>query len=137
MEKLDDILSCSICQEQFKEPTIINCGHTYCASCVQKWKETSKKSTCPICRTKIIRTVPDYLTLSLIESVQAKCANKHCTWKGATSMLQAHSKICPFKENNMPKWMEEHIKKYYNNPKRKSNAPLPSPHKLRVDKSNN
>ena len=129
-----DKLVCSICQEMFVSPGIIDCGHTFCTNCITNWKEKSKKETCPICRGHFKRIIPDYLTLSLIDLLQVKCNNPNCTWKGAPSRVEAHSKKCAFKENNIPKWMEEHIKKYYNQPKRKSNAPLPPAKKLIITK---
>ncbi|XP_062591760.1 E3 ubiquitin-protein ligase TRIM33-like [Saccostrea cucullata] len=76
-EKCDDILTCSICLEFFKEPKYLPCLHTFCKSCLQAYiyittdenenelpsdvceKNDSCNSSgersflCPVCRMKI------------------------------------------------------------------------------------
>ncbi|XP_045468225.1 E3 ubiquitin-protein ligase CHFR-like [Harmonia axyridis] len=44
-------LECSICQELYIEATTLNCGHTFCSSCIMRWKRQKKQ--CPICRRHI------------------------------------------------------------------------------------
>ena len=44
-------LQCSVCTEVFIEATTINCGHTFCKYCINKWQQ--QKSNCPVCRTDI------------------------------------------------------------------------------------
>ncbi|XP_064411116.1 zinc-binding protein A33-like [Latimeria chalumnae] len=42
-------LNCSECQEVFKDPVTLKCGHNFCRECVCKcWKMTSP--SCPICK---------------------------------------------------------------------------------------
>ncbi|XP_061197496.1 transcription intermediary factor 1-alpha-like [Saccostrea echinata] len=74
-EKCDDILTCSICLEFFKEPKYLPCLHTFCKSCLQAYISTNVKERepssnpcenndrcisltersflCPVCRMKI------------------------------------------------------------------------------------
>uniref|UniRef100_H2ZZC7 Tripartite motif containing 35 n=1 Tax=Latimeria chalumnae TaxID=7897 RepID=H2ZZC7_LATCH len=42
-------LNCSECQEVFKDPVTLKCGHNFCRECVfEYWKTTSP--SCPICK---------------------------------------------------------------------------------------
>ena len=50
-------LQCAVCSEVFMNATTINCGHTFCKSCIDKWQP--QKSNCPVCRTDIKHTVTD------------------------------------------------------------------------------
>uniref|UniRef100_H2ZTR9 Uncharacterized protein n=1 Tax=Latimeria chalumnae TaxID=7897 RepID=H2ZTR9_LATCH len=46
---LGEELNCSECQEVFKDPVTLNCGHNFCRECVcEYWKTTSP--SCPICK---------------------------------------------------------------------------------------
>ncbi|XP_043942044.1 zinc-binding protein A33-like [Protopterus annectens] len=45
-------LSCSVCLDVFKDPVILECGHNFCRSCIDKaWKE-KEIASCPECRTE-------------------------------------------------------------------------------------
>nr|XP_006012745.1 PREDICTED: tripartite motif-containing protein 35-like isoform X1 [Latimeria chalumnae] len=47
---LEDEMSCCVCQELFKDPVTLRCGHNFCRECVcEYWKEKTSQS-CPICR---------------------------------------------------------------------------------------
>uniref|UniRef100_H3B2T0 Tripartite motif containing 35 n=1 Tax=Latimeria chalumnae TaxID=7897 RepID=H3B2T0_LATCH len=47
---MEDEMNCSICQELFKDPVTLRCGHNFCRECVcEYWKEKTSQS-CPICR---------------------------------------------------------------------------------------
>nr|XP_006009591.1 PREDICTED: E3 ubiquitin-protein ligase TRIM39-like [Latimeria chalumnae] len=47
---LEDEMTCSVCQELFKDPVTLRCGHNFCRECVcEYWKEKTSQS-CPICR---------------------------------------------------------------------------------------
>ncbi|KAG1657878.1 RING finger and transmembrane domain-containing protein 2 [Nymphon striatum] len=43
--------SCPICQDSFKNPTILNCKHVFCEECVATWFDREK--TCPMCRAEV------------------------------------------------------------------------------------
>uniref|UniRef100_H3A5Q4 Tripartite motif containing 35 n=1 Tax=Latimeria chalumnae TaxID=7897 RepID=H3A5Q4_LATCH len=47
---LEDEMTCCVCQELFKDPVTLRCGHNFCQECVcEYWKEKTSQS-CPICR---------------------------------------------------------------------------------------
>ncbi|XP_013388385.1 E3 ubiquitin-protein ligase TRIM13 [Lingula anatina] len=52
-----DELACPICQEIYKQPKVLPCGHTYCKTCLEQWIQSNKTSPkhltrfpCPWCR---------------------------------------------------------------------------------------
>ena len=47
------MLECPICQEQFTEPRVLPCQHTFCLHCLGKIREhqsTTESIPCPVCR---------------------------------------------------------------------------------------
>ena len=51
----DKQLKCSICLDDFKEPKVLPCCHTFCKTCLERHHEKSKRKeelTCPECRAK-------------------------------------------------------------------------------------
>uniref|UniRef100_H3AYW8 Uncharacterized protein n=1 Tax=Latimeria chalumnae TaxID=7897 RepID=H3AYW8_LATCH len=47
--ELEDDITCSVCQELFKDPVTLTCGHNFCCECVcEYWKEKTSQS-CPSC----------------------------------------------------------------------------------------
>jgi hypothetical protein len=50
LSNIDD-KNCAICLDNLNNPLILNCSHSYCASCIMMWIRTNKK--CPECRTEI------------------------------------------------------------------------------------
>ena len=47
------MLECPICQEQFSEPRVLPCQHTFCLHCLEKIREhqsTTESIPCPVCR---------------------------------------------------------------------------------------
>jgi hypothetical protein len=49
MNNLDEY--CSICLEILSDNILLDCNHSFCGNCINKWKE--KNNNCPICRSKI------------------------------------------------------------------------------------
>nr|XP_054773880.1 tripartite motif-containing protein 12A-like [Lytechinus pictus] len=46
-------LKCPVCLDVFKDPTILNCGHTFCRGCLQSQDQLHINRhgiTCPVCR---------------------------------------------------------------------------------------
>jgi hypothetical protein len=43
--------SCSVCQDGFNRPVVLDCGHIYCESCIATWFE--REATCPLCRASV------------------------------------------------------------------------------------
>lgn len=52
-DQRDVALECSICVDYFSSPFTIECGHTFCYTCLHSWLEIHK--SCPTCRTKLLR----------------------------------------------------------------------------------
>ncbi|VEN61385.1 unnamed protein product [Callosobruchus maculatus] len=50
-EEMEDEMMCSICSEMFFKAVTLNCSHTFCKYCIEKWKKN--RNICPICRAKI------------------------------------------------------------------------------------
>jgi hypothetical protein len=47
-KKLFECLECDICSDIIKNCSIIECGHSFCEECIQKW--LNSHSTCPSCK---------------------------------------------------------------------------------------
>jgi hypothetical protein len=68
VELCESHFQCAVCNELLVKATGLQCGHTFCLDCVEKWRrksETSldpmlrgKKATCPICRSEIVTQAP-------------------------------------------------------------------------------
>ncbi|KPP57773.1 hypothetical protein Z043_124469, partial [Scleropages formosus] len=42
-------ISCPICDEIFKDPYILKCGHSFCRSCLKQFWERKENQECPLC----------------------------------------------------------------------------------------
>lgn len=47
--KIYDIISCAICLEKFKHPRNLDCGHTFCTTCLHMMN-INNEIVCPMCR---------------------------------------------------------------------------------------
>jgi hypothetical protein len=63
LEDLRSLITCRICVRPLYEPYTIECGHTFCYSCLRQWFDRDRtKKTCPDCRSDVIRQpAPAYL----------------------------------------------------------------------------
>ena len=93
-----DSYICAICREVCKDATTTNCGHTFCNSCIIKSAFTYP-SNCPVCRTLIVQSVPDFSKRVLIMGSHMHCMNKEhgCSEVNALSRIIEHVKQCPYK----------------------------------------
>ena len=58
--------NCAICLDNLTNPLILNCTHSYCATCIMMWIRTNKK--CPECRKEIDITDTTFITNNTIIS---------------------------------------------------------------------
>ena len=56
LASLEDILTCKICYDLFTIPTLLPCGHLYCALCIRKYLTDKKdeESKCPFCKASCV-----------------------------------------------------------------------------------
>ena len=112
-KKISPYLICFICKKVFNNPVLIDCGHTFCYSCLkQKLKENG--GYCPFCHmknysTKISR---DLMAYNLVMELEVSCNNVgKCPWIGHLSELVAHQNLC----DKTIKILEDNNKKFVKN----------------------
>ena len=49
-QKLEDEITCPVCQDTFDNPKILPCGHYYCKRCVLQLAARKQPFPCPECR---------------------------------------------------------------------------------------
>uniref|UniRef100_A0A3Q3REA6 RING-type domain-containing protein n=1 Tax=Monopterus albus TaxID=43700 RepID=A0A3Q3REA6_MONAL len=48
--RLEEDLSCPVCQDIFKDPVVLSCSHSFCKGCLQRWWEVKQTRQCPCCK---------------------------------------------------------------------------------------
>ncbi|XP_041836460.1 E3 ubiquitin-protein ligase TRIM39-like [Melanotaenia boesemani] len=43
-------LSCTLCHDTFKEPIELDCSHSFCKDCLQRWWSEKQTHMCPLCK---------------------------------------------------------------------------------------
>lgn len=71
-QKLEDMLTCSVCQEIFEDPQQLPCGHSMCLGCLQNLRDHSMDTPfrCPNCRQyfgQVIRISKSYTLTNIAE----------------------------------------------------------------------
>ncbi|KAL7668323.1 hypothetical protein ACOME3_009029 [Neoechinorhynchus agilis] len=49
-DQLEDLRTCPICLDTFKDPRALPCCHTFCCQCIEKIVENERQISCPCCR---------------------------------------------------------------------------------------
>ena len=92
LEKPDEWLECTICQQLANKPHQIPCcgGQTICEKCAEEWKKRS--DSCPLCRKSPLETMPDVRGERFINNLQTYCPNytHGCGWKGDLKSVKEH-----------------------------------------------
>ncbi|XP_063069964.1 E3 ubiquitin-protein ligase TRIM35-like [Engraulis encrasicolus] len=52
----ESAFSCPYCLEVFKDPVIMECSHSVCKACVEKYWETKGHQECPVCRKRFFNS---------------------------------------------------------------------------------
>lgn len=63
LEDLRSLVTCRVCMRPMYEPYTIQCGHSFCYSCLRQWFDREHmKKTCPDCRSSVTyQPAPAYL----------------------------------------------------------------------------
>ena len=93
-----DAYLCAICREVCREAMTVNCGHTFCQSCIMT-SSFACPGTCPMCRATVFQTVPDFSKRLLILGSHTHCTNREngCKEVDALSRIMDHTKQCQFR----------------------------------------
>lgn len=73
MPELEDRLQCPICLEVFKEPLMLQCGHSYCKGCLLSLsRHPDSELRCPVCRQEVdcSSSPPNVSLARVIEALQ-------------------------------------------------------------------
>ncbi|XP_054003476.1 E3 ubiquitin-protein ligase RNF8-like isoform X1 [Hylaeus anthracinus] len=93
---MDEQLTCSICSELFVKATTLNCMHTFCEHCINKW--TKKTKVCPMCRapigSKIRSIVLDNFIESMLENLPTDMKEKREEIKKERKATKHRKKLC-------------------------------------------
>ena len=63
-------LECAICYENFNDPHMTKCGHTFCKPCITDW--LIKDPSCPSCRKPVKKTNPNLFARQMVEAAAKK-----------------------------------------------------------------
>ena len=99
IEKLGYI--CTICQDIFREPKTLLCGHVFCEGCIKQ--ALLSRQQCPICNkeTNSSQLINIPIIKSYIDELIISCSNTPCTWKNKIELFKIHENDCCFKESNI------------------------------------
>ncbi|XP_004688343.1 PREDICTED: E3 ubiquitin-protein ligase TRIM50 isoform X1 [Condylura cristata] len=69
---LEDALQCPVCLEVFKEPLMLQCGHSYCQGCLLSLsRHLDSELRCPVCRQEVDgSSSPNFSLARVIEALR-------------------------------------------------------------------
>ena len=112
-KKISPHLICFLCKKVFNNPVLIDCGHTFCYSClIKKLKENG--GFCPKCHSKNLssKISRDLLAYNLVMELEGSYNNVgKCPWIGRLSELVSHQNLC----DKTIKILEDNKKKFVKN----------------------
>nr|XP_061807705.1 E3 ubiquitin-protein ligase TRIM35-like [Nerophis lumbriciformis] len=89
----EEDLTCSTCLEVKKDPVTLQCKHSFCRACLEKWwNEEKGQQTCPLCRKKC-HSMDDLFNFSQ-PSVQSEAICKLHKEKMELFCLDHHESLC-------------------------------------------
>jgi len=72
-------LHCPVCCDVFRRPLRAPCGHSFCATCIERWLASAPKPSCPLDRRPLRADRDlhrDFLIENIIAELPARCPNK-------------------------------------------------------------
>ncbi|XP_067417487.1 LOW QUALITY PROTEIN: zinc finger protein RFP-like [Emydura macquarii macquarii] len=92
--RLWDEASCPICQEYFKDPVIIDCGHNFCRACItQSWEGLDTNFSCPQCKeTAQQRNLRPNVQLANVLEIAKQLSLQAGKRPGGEKMCEEHQK---------------------------------------------
>ena len=93
-----DELRCKLCQNVCQDAMALNCGHSFCKTCIFS-SDSNFKNQCPTCNKCMTQTVPDFSTRMKINGLMITCRYRslECDHVDAVSRIEAHEVFCTFK----------------------------------------
>ena len=92
-------LKCPICTYVYEVPIRLQCGHTFCESCIKGSSKTN--NLCPLCRTKLTdkKLKLDKIAYNILGEFEMYCFyfTKGCREKGKRVKIHIHEKDCYLK----------------------------------------
>jgi len=98
--EVSEALKCQICYEYMHTPLQIECGHSFCGSCLDKWHRDN--NNCPLCRRLITRK-------PMHNSALEKFITNFFTEEADKNDLATRKKMHETKKNELAKNFEEKI----------------------------
>ena len=96
LEKLEEEITCPVCQEHFRDPKILPCLHYYCKECVRQLAlraGTNNPFTCPECRKETVlpQNDPDQLPTAFFVN---RMKEVHANMEKAQGKSEAVCEMC-------------------------------------------
>ena len=90
--------TCAICHDVLKDACSLNCGHTFCAECIDACRASSNNPSCPNCRVELAGSHPNYAMRDVIGELAVRCPDsEECNWTGQVKDIESHGNTCMFK----------------------------------------
>ena len=96
LEKLEEEITCPVCQEHFRDPKILPCLHYYCKECVRQLARragTNRPFACPECRKETVlpQNDPDQLPTAFFVN---RMKELHANMEKAQGKSEAVCEMC-------------------------------------------
>ncbi|KAF7207447.1 nuclear factor 7, ovary [Nothobranchius furzeri] len=105
---VEDLLSCYVCSETFRDPVSLSCNHSFCSSCLQKfWKQANNRS-CPVCKRRDSKEFPpvNFALKELADSFTKKQSERSAETERKNKKEEKEVTVCE-KHSGAPFWFCE------------------------------